>query len=275
MEETEEVEEWDEDDGDEVEEVEEIEESDEDEENKEETNDDELFTDNEETEKVEDVEEWEEDDDDEEIGEVDESDEDEEKGDEEDYSEDEIEEKEETVAEEDEDTKEDDSIEIDDDTSDLSQLMAQYKELLKLAKDMLSLEKKINKDEEVSEVEIIGNNTEKNMTRYLITLGENDIPSVLIKKIEKDYARDEENVHTLEFTSEEEKSNLIVNVDGFKLYEEILDLQDPVKQLQVGDKIKKFVFLFQWKISDLEEKYEEVKQQKEKMKAFRDIFRNF
>ena len=274
-EEIEEVEEWDEDDGDEVEEVEEIEESDEDEENKEETNDDDLFTDNEETEKVEDVEEWEEDDDDEEIGEVDESDEDEEKDDEEDYSEDEIEEKEETVAEEDEDTKEDDSIEIDDDTSDLSQLMAQYKELLKLAKDMLSLEKKINKDEEVSEVEIIGNNTEKNMTRYLITLGENDIPSVLIKKIEKDYARDEENEHTLEFTSEEEKSNLIVNVDGFKLYEEILDLQDPVKQLQVGDKIKKFIFLFQWKISDLEEKYEEVKQQKEKMKAFRDIFRNF
>jgi hypothetical protein len=36
-----------------------------------------------------------------------------------------------------------------------------------------------------------------------------------------------------------------------------------------------FIFLFQWKISDLEEKYEEVKQQKEKMKAFRDIFRNF
>jgi hypothetical protein len=123
--------------------------------------------------------------------------------------------------------------------------MVQYKELLKLTNDMLSLEKKINKDEEIKEVEIIGNNTEKNMTRYLVSLGENDIASVMIKKIEKDYARDEENEHSLEFTSEEEKSNLIVNIDGFKLYEELIDLQDPVKQLQVGDKIKKFVFLFQ------------------------------
>jgi hypothetical protein len=83
------------------------------------------------------------------------------------------------------------------------------------------------------------------MTRYIISLGENDIPSVMIKKIEKDYARNEENEHTLEFTSEEENSNLVVNVDSFKLYEELIELQDPVKQLQVGDKMKKFAFLFQ------------------------------
>ena len=113
------------------------------------------------------------------------------------------------------------------------------------------------------------------MTRYIISLGENDIPSVMIKKIEKDYARNEENEHTLEFTSEEENSNLVVNVDSFKLYEELIELQDPVKQLQVGDKMKKFAFLFQGKISELEEKYEEVKERKEKMKVFRDIFRNF
>ena len=37
----------------------------------------------------------------------------------------------------------------------------------------------------------------------------------------------------------------------------------------------KFAFLFQGKISELEEKYEEAKERKEKMKAFRDIFRNF
>ena len=113
------------------------------------------------------------------------------------------------------------------------------------------------------------------MTRYIISLNEDNIDSVMIKKIEKDYARDEENEHTLEFTSEEENSNLVVNVDSFKLYEELIDLQDPVKQLQVGDKMKKFAFLFQGKISELEEKYEEAKERKEKMKAFRDIFRNF
>ena len=79
----------------------------------------------------------------------------------------------------------------------------------------------------------------------------------------------------VEFTTEEEGLNLIVNVDWFKLYEELIDLQDPVKQLQVWDKMKKFAFLFQWKISELEEKYEELKERKEKMKVFRDIFRNF
>jgi hypothetical protein len=51
------------------------------------------------------------------------------------------------------------------------------------------------------------------MTRYLITLSENEVAALMIKKIEKDYARDEESEHVLEFTSEEEKSNLIVNVD--------------------------------------------------------------
>ncbi|MBR4567648.1 hypothetical protein IKO18_04455 [bacterium] len=52
-------------------------------------------------------------------------------------------------------------------------------------------------------------------------------------RVEKDYARDEESEHKLEFTSEESDKNLIIKVDDFKLYEEILDLQDPVKQLQV------------------------------------------
>ena len=153
--------------------------------------------------------------------------------------------------------------------------MVQLKELIKLSKEMLKLEKNVTNSDEVSEIEIIWNNTEKNMTRYLISLDEDNIASVVIKKIEKDYARNEENEHTLEFTSEEENSNLIVNVDSFKLYEESIELQDPVKQLQVGDKMKKFAFLFQGKISELEEKYEEVKERKEKMKAFRDIFRNF
>jgi hypothetical protein len=68
---------------------------------------------------------------------------------------------------------------------------------------------------------------------------------------------------------------LIVKVDEFKLYEELIDLQDPVKQLQVWDKLKKFDFLFKSKLSDLEEKMEEIKAMKEKMKVFRDIFRNF
>ena len=153
--------------------------------------------------------------------------------------------------------------------------MIQLRELINLSKQKFKLEKDITNGEEVSEIEIIWNNTEKNMTRYIISLGENDIPSVMIKKIEKDYARNEENEHTLEFTSEEENSNLVVNVDSFKLHEELIELQDPVKQLQVGDKMKKFAFLFQGKISELEEKYEEAKERKEKMKAFRDIFRNF
>ena len=142
---------------------------------------------------------------------------------------------------------------------------------------MLKLEKDISNNSEVEnhEVEIIWNNTEKNMTRYLVSLNEDNLTSIMIKKIEKDYARDEESEHTLEFTTEEERLNLIVNVDWFKLYEELIDLQDPVKQLQVWDKMKKFAFLFQWKISELEEKYEELKERKEKMKVFRDIFRNF
>lgn len=161
------------------------------------------------------------------------------------------------------------------DTENLSSLMKQYRELLNLAKTMIWLEQKINKDETIAQTEIIGNNTEKNMIRYLISIEWEENQSLIIMRVEKDYARDEESEHKLEFTSEEGDKNLIIKVDDFKLYEEILDLQDPVKQLQVWDKMKKFNFLFQWRLSELEEKMEEIKEMKEKMRAFRDIFRNF
>ena len=161
------------------------------------------------------------------------------------------------------------------DTENLSSLMKQYRELLNLAKTMIWLEQKINKDETITQTEIIGNNTEKNMIRYLVSIEWEENSSLIIMRIEKDYARDEESEHKLEFTSEDGDKNLIIKVDDFKLYEEILDLQDPVKQLQVWDKMKKFNFLFQWRLSELEEKMEEIKEMKEKMRAFRDIFRNF
>ena len=161
------------------------------------------------------------------------------------------------------------------DSENLSTLMRQYKELLSIANSMLNLEKKINKDDSIIQTEILGNNTDKSMIRYIISIENSELPSLVVNRIEKDYARDEESEHKLEFTSESIDSNLIVKVDEFKLYEELIDLQDPVKQLQVWDKLKKFDFLFKSKLSDLEEKMEEIKAMKEKMKVFRDIFRNF
>ena len=276
----EEVEEWDEDADWETEEVvEEVEEWDEDTDAEtEEVEEWDKDTDAE-TEEVEEIEEWDEDTDAETEEEVEEWDED--TDDDTEEIEEEVEEWDENegnvVEDENDDTKKDDAIETEEDTTGLSQLVIQFKELVNLSKQMLKLEKDItnNSEAENHEVEIIWNNTEKNMTRYLVSLNEDNLTSIMIKKIEKDYARDEENEHTLEFTTEEERLNLIVNVDWFKLYEELIDLQDPVKQLQVWDKMKKFAFLFQWKISELEEKYEELKERKEKMKVFRDIFRNF
>lgn len=114
------------------------------------------------------------------------------------------------------------------------------------------------------------------MIRYIISQEpEEEINSLTIKKIEKNYANEEENEHVLEFTTAEENKNLIVKVDTYVLYEEEKDLVDPVKQLQVSDKMKKFIFLLQEKQSDLQEKYEVIKEEKEKKRAFRDIFRNF
>lgn len=158
----------------------------------------------------------------------------------------------------------------------LSDLMKKYEELFVMGKRILKLENKIWKEEK-SVFEILGNNTEKSMITYEISplRDEHERATLTLIKTEKDFVRNEESQHTLTFSSQETEKNLLITVDNQLLYEEEKDLQDPVKAMQVSDKINKFSFLFEQRLKELEEEWEKIKAEKERIKPFRDIFRNF
>ena len=158
----------------------------------------------------------------------------------------------------------------------LSDLMKKYEELFAMGKRILKLENKISKEEK-SVFEILGNNTEKSMITYEISplRDEHERATLTLIKTEKDFVRNEESQHTLTFSSQETEKNLLITVDNQLLYEEEKDLQDPVKAMQVSDKINKFSFLFEKRLNELEEEWEKIKAEKERIKPFRDIFRNF
>lgn len=158
----------------------------------------------------------------------------------------------------------------------LSDLMKKYEELFAMGKRILKLENKISKEEK-SVFEILGNNTEKSMITYEISplRDEHERVTLTLIKTEKDFVRNEESQHTLTFSSQEREKNLLITVDNQLLYEEEKDLQDPVKAMQVSDKINKFSFLFEQRLKELEEEWEKIKAEKERIKPFRDIFRNF
>ena len=160
--------------------------------------------------------------------------------------------------------------------SELSDLMKKYEELFAMGKSILKLENKIGKEEK-SVFEILGNNTEKSMITYEISplRDEHERATLTLIKTEKDFVRNEESQHTLTFSSQETERNLLITVDNQLLYEEEKDLQDPVKAMQVSDKINKFSFLFEQRLKELEEEWEKIKAEKERIKPFRDIFRNF
>jgi hypothetical protein len=160
--------------------------------------------------------------------------------------------------------------------SELSDLMKKYEELFAMGKSILKLENKIGKEEK-SVFEILGNNTEKSMITYEISplRDEHERATLTLIKTEKDFVRNEESQHTLTFSSQETEKNLLITVDNQLLYEEEKDLQDPVKAMQVSDKINKFSFLFEQRLKELEEEWEKIKAEKERIKPFRDIFRNF
>lgn len=161
--------------------------------------------------------------------------------------------------------------------SELSNLMQAYTNLFTLSKEILTLQNKIEKATN-SDFEILGNNTEKSVIRYTISpqLEENGkINSLLLHKKIEDLIHNEVIEHELLFKPEEADKNLTVNINGALLYEENKDLQDPLKATQVLEKINKFNFLLEQKHTELKKKREEIEAEKEKMKAVRDIFRNF
>ena len=160
--------------------------------------------------------------------------------------------------------------------SELSDLMKKYEELFAMGKRILKLENKIWKEEKLA-FEILGNNTEKSMITYEIfpLRDEDEKATLTLIKTEKDFVRNEESQHALTFSSQETEKNLLITVDNQLLYEEEKDLQDPVKAMQVSDKINKFSFLFEQRLRELEEEWEKIKAEKERIKPFRDIFRNF
>lgn len=160
--------------------------------------------------------------------------------------------------------------------TELSDLMKKYEELFTMGKKILKLENKIWKEEKLA-FEILGNNTEKSMITYEISplRDEHERATLTLTKTEKDFVRNEESQHTLTFSSQEREKNLLITVDNQLLYEEEKDLQDPVKAMQVSDKINKFSFLFEQRLRELEEEWEKIKAEKERIKPFRDIFRNF
>ena len=160
--------------------------------------------------------------------------------------------------------------------TELSDLMKKYEELFTMGKKILKLENKIWKEEKLA-FEILGNNTEKSMITYEISplRDEHERATLTLIKTEKDFVRNEESQHALTFSSQETEKNLLITVDNQLLYEEEKDLQDPVKAMQVSDKINKFSFLFEQRLRELEEEWEKIKAEKERIKPFRDIFRNF
>lgn len=160
--------------------------------------------------------------------------------------------------------------------TELSDLMKKYEELFTMGKKILKLENKIWKEEKLA-FEILGNNTEKSMITYEISplRDEHERATLTLIKTEKDFVRNEESQHALTFSSQETEKNLLITVDNQLLYEEEKDLQDPVKAMQVSDKINKFSFLFEQRLNELEEEWEKIKAEKERIKPFRDIFRNF
>lgn len=157
----------------------------------------------------------------------------------------------------------------------ISKFVQKYHNLLEIANQILELESKLEKEKK-SDFELIGNNTEKSMIRYIITQAETTHTPILeIKRIEKDYAKNSESEHILHFYTKEKNYNLMVMIDEFPLYEEHTDLLDPIKAMNVNDKLNKFELLFSEKLKPLQTQRASQKEAEEKEKAFRSIFRNF
>lgn len=157
----------------------------------------------------------------------------------------------------------------------ITDLIQKYEELLTLGKAILKLLKKIQKTDQET-FELIGNDTDKATITYLFhPYFEGEIPCLEITKLEHDLTRAEEHEHRLLFSSLTPRKNLLVTIDGVQLYEEEKDLQEPMKAMQVSDKLNKFIFLCTEKQTELEEQWAILKEEREKMRAFRDIFRNF
>ena len=114
--------------------------------------------------------------------------------------------------------------------------------------------------------------TENETTTYITSLEENTASLNIKKIIQKSGQEDEK--HHLNFNLKSPKKNLIVTIDGFKLYEEEIDLTDASKALNVTNKFSKFEFLYREELSKLEDELEE-KEKKKQTKVFSTIFHQF
>ena len=114
--------------------------------------------------------------------------------------------------------------------------------------------------------------TENETITYITSLEENTASLNIRKIIQKSEQEDEK--HHLNFNLKSPKKNLIVTIDGFKLYEEEIDLTDASKALNVTNKFSKFEFLYREELSKLEDELEE-KEKKKQTKVFSTIFHQF
>lgn len=156
-----------------------------------------------------------------------------------------------------------------------SKYIQKYLNLLHTTEKILEIKGVLEKTE-ITNFDILGNDSPKNQTIYTFTPERAwPLTKLIITKTEKDLIQNTTLTHTLEFYSSEENHNLHISVDDFLLYQEIPDLEDAMKGMQVDDKLNKFIFLLGEKLSPLEKERETLQEAKEKQKAFRTVFRNF
>lgn len=153
-------------------------------------------------------------------------------------------------------------------------LQSKFEQLLKLGTKILNLDQKFHNIEHQDFFEILGEDSKNAKIIYKIFLDDRDTKKVTILREFWDKKAEEEIQNSLMFLSNNE-DHFSVMVDDYLLYQEDELADHEREEREVATKIDKFIFLFEQKERELNQKIEQQQVEKEKQKAFRAIFRNF
>lgn len=153
-------------------------------------------------------------------------------------------------------------------------LQSKFEELLQLGIKILDLDQQFNNIEHQDFFEILGEDSKNAKIIYKIFLKDQETPKVTILRQFWDKKAEEENQNSLIFLLNNEEQ-FSVMVDEYLLYQEDELADNEREEHEVTTKIDKFIFLFEQKERELNQKLERQQAEREKQKAFRAIFRNF
>lgn len=153
-------------------------------------------------------------------------------------------------------------------------LQSKFEELLQLGIKILDLDQQFNNIEHQDFFEILGEDSKNAKIIYKIFLNDQETPKVTILRQFWDKKAEEENQNSLIFLLNNEEQ-FSVMVDEYLLYQEDELADNEREEHEVTTKIDKFIFLFEQKERELNQKLERQQAEREKQKAFRAIFRNF